>query len=179
MRDESLIRNSSLITHNSSLITHHCLLPSVALYEPEIPGNAGNIARLCAATGAPLHLIGRLGFSFSHPAAKRAAMDYWERVEVHRHVAYSDFLREVEPRPVWMFTTRGRTELWDAPLEPDAVLLFGPESRGLPDDLLAADPSRAVRIPMLADTRSLNLSNAVAIGLYEALRRAGWRPSDR
>lgn len=151
-------------------------MPSVALYEPEIPGNAGNIARLCAATGAPLHLIGRLGFSFSHPAAKRAVMDYWERVELHRHVGYPDFRAATAGRPVWMFSTRGETGLWEADLEPGAILLFGPESRGLPADLLAADPARTVRIPMLPDSRSLNLANSVAIALYEALRRSGWRP---
>lgn len=105
-------------------------------------------------------------------------MDYWERVEVHRHVAYADFLHDTRPRPIWMFTTRGETALWDAAVEPEAILLFGPESRGLPDDLLAADPARTIRIPMLAGTRSLNLSNAVAIGLYEALRRASWRPPE-
>lgn len=152
--------------------------PSVALYEPEIPGNAGNIARLCAATGAPLHLIGRLGFSFSHPAAKRAVMDYWERVDVHRHVAFREFRESIDHRPLWMFSTRGEVSLWEADFAADAVLLFGPESRGLPDDLLKRDPSRTVRIPMLAGTRSLNLASAVGIALYEALRRTGWSPPE-
>lgn len=145
--------------------------PSVALYEPEIPGNAGNIARVCAATGTPLHLIGRLGFSFNHPAAKRAAMKYWDQVEVHRHTAYEDFETAVAGRTVWMFSTKGRVELWDADLQTSDVLLFGPESRGLPDDLLKRDPAHTIRIPMRPDVRSLNLSNTVAIGLFEALRR--------
>jgi tRNA (cytidine/uridine-2'-O-)-methyltransferase len=154
-------------------------LLSVALYEPEIPGNAGNIARLCAATGTPLHLIGRLGFSFSHPAAKRAVMDYWERVDMHRHVTFGEFRDSIGDRPLWMLSTRGQRGLWQADLEPDAVLLFGPESRGLPPDLLAIDPARTIRIPMLPDARSLNLANAVGITLYEALRRTGWSPPER
>lgn len=153
-------------------------MPSVALYEPEIPGNAGNIARLCAATGAPLHLIGRLGFSFSHPAAKRAVMDYWERVDVNRHVTFGEFRESIGGQPLWMFSTRGEVSLWEADFEADAVLLFGPESRGLPDDLLTSDPSRTVRIPMLAGNRSLNLASAVGIALYEVLRRTGWSPPD-
>jgi tRNA (cytidine/uridine-2'-O-)-methyltransferase len=126
---------------------------------------------VCAATGTPLHLIGRLGFSFDHPAAKRAAMKYWEQVEVHRHTAYQDFEAAVADRTVWMFSTRGQVELWDAGLGPADVLLFGPESRGLPDDLLQRDPAHTVRIPMRPAVRSLNLSNTVAIGLFEALRR--------
>lgn len=147
----------------------------VALYEPEIPPNAGNVARLCAATGCPLHLIGRLGFSFRHPDAKRAVMDYWNRVDVRRHVNHADFRSAVGGRRVWMLSTRAERTLWDARFRADDVLLFGPESRGLPADLLAADPDRALRIPMLPDARSLNLATAVGIALYEALRQVGWR----
>src|SRR3712207_2961657 len=143
----------------------------VALYEPEIPPNAGNVARLCAATGAPLHLIGRLGFSFRHPEAKRAVMDYWESVEVHRHLNHAEFAAAIAPRPVWMLTTKGETPLWEVPFAPGDVLLFGPESRGLPADLLEKAPARCVRIPMLPSARSLNLATAVGIALYEALRR--------
>ncbi len=142
----------------------------VALYEPEIPGNAGAIARTCGATGAPLHLIGRLGFSFTHPKAKRALMDYWQHVEYHVHVAWADFAERVEGRRVWMFTTKAERELWDAEFAPGDVLLFGPESRGLPDDVLATSPHH-VRIPMRPETRSLNLSTAAGVGLYEALRQ--------
>ena len=149
---------------------------SVALYEPEIPGNAGAIGRVCAATGTPLHLIGRLGFSFSHPKAKRAVMDYWEHLELHPHVSWDAFRGATSPSRVWMLTTKGERSLWEADFRPDDVLLFGPESRGLPPDLLAADPSRTVRIPLLPTARSLNLSTAVAITLFEALRQTGWRP---
>jgi tRNA (cytidine/uridine-2'-O-)-methyltransferase len=146
----------------------------VALYEPEIPPNAGNIARLCAATGTPLHLIGRLGFSFSHPSAKRAVMDYWQSVDWLRHVSWEDF-RAATPGRVWMFTTKAGRTLWEAELSPGDVLLFGPESRGLPEDLLSADPERCVRIPMIPGARSLNLATAVGVALYEALRRTGFR----
>jgi tRNA (cytidine/uridine-2'-O-)-methyltransferase len=146
-------------------------LPSLALYEPEIPANAGNIARLCAATATPLHLIGRLGFSFRHPDAKRAGMDYWERVEVQRHINYQDFAAEVGRRAVWAFTTRAEGSFWEADFGADDVLLFGPESRGLPEDLLESLRPRLVRIPMLEATRSLNLSTAAAVALYEVLRR--------
>lgn len=143
----------------------------VALYEPEIPGNAGAIARTCGATGAPLHLIGRLGFSFTHPRAKRALMDYWQHVEYHVHVAWEDFARQVEGRRIWMFTTKAEKSLWDADFAPGDVLLFGPESRGLPDEILALAPARQVRIPMRPETRSLNLSTAAGVALYEALRQ--------
>lgn len=145
----------------------------LALLEPEIPPNAGNVARLCAATGTPLHLIGRLGFSFLHPRAKRAVMDYWEDVEVHRHVAWEDFRHATAGRTVWMLTTRGERTIWEAELEPGDVLLLGPESRGLPDAILGADPERRVRIPMRPGARSLNLATAAGIALYEALRRTG------
>jgi tRNA (cytidine/uridine-2'-O-)-methyltransferase len=151
-------------------------VPDVALFEPEIPPNAGAVARLCAATGAPLHLIGRLGFSFSHPAARRASMDYWEQVEVHRHVNFDDFLAAVPGRRVWMLSTHGTRPHWDADFASDDVLLFGPESRGLPAELLARDPDRVLRVPMRSEARSLNLATAVAVALYEALRQQHWRP---
>lgn len=145
----------------------------VALYEPEIPPNAGNVARLCAATGSPLHLIGRLGFSFAHPKARRAVMDYWKDVDVRRHVAWEDFAGAVTDQRVWMLTTKARRTIWDADFAPGDVLLFGPESRGLPEELLASAPERCLRIPMLAGARSLNLATAVGVALYEALRRTG------
>lgn len=145
----------------------------VALYEPEIPGNAGAVARTCGATGTPLHLIGRLGFSFTHPKAKRALMDYWQHTEYYQHVSYDEFrVGAGAGRRVWMLSTRGDVELWEAEFGPGDVLLFGPESRGLPDDLLdAAEPGRTVRIPLRAETRSLNLGTAVAATLFEAIRQ--------
>lgn len=149
---------------------------SVALLEPEIPPNAGAIARLCAATGTPLHLIGRLGFSLSHPAARRAGMDYWDRIELRRHVNHDDFTHAVAGRRVWMLSTRGERAHWDVAFAPDDVLLLGSESRGLPAPLLAAAPERVVRIPMRAGERSLNLAVAAAVVLYEALRQLGGEP---
>ncbi|HET7462613.1 MAG TPA: tRNA (cytidine(34)-2'-O)-methyltransferase [Longimicrobium sp.] len=147
----------------------------VALYEPEIPPNAGNVARLCGATGSPLHLIGRLGFSFTHPKAKRAVMDYWEDVDYTHHVAWSDFAAATAGRRVWMLTTKAERTLWDAGFAPGDVLLFGPESRGLPGDLLAAAPERCLRIAMRPGARSLNLATSAGIALYEAIRQASQR----
>jgi tRNA (cytidine/uridine-2'-O-)-methyltransferase len=150
----------------------------VALYEPEIPGNAGNVARLCGATGSPLHLIGRLGFSFTHPKAKRAVMDYWDNVEFRHHVSWDDFAGHVAGRRVWMLTTKAERTIWDADFAPGDVLLFGPESRGLPDALLASAPERCLRIPMVASARSLNLGTSVGVALYEALRQTGGLAAD-
>lgn len=144
----------------------------VALFEPEIPGNAGNVARLCAATGSPLHLIGRLGFSFAHPKAKRAVMDYWNEVDLRRHVAWEDFAEATADRRVWMLTTKAQRTIWQAEFAPGDVLLLGPESRGLPDDLLQAAPERCLRIPMVPAARSLNLGSSASVALYEALRQA-------
>ncbi len=147
----------------------------IALYEPEIPANAGAIARICAATGTPLHLIGRLGFSFRHPDARRSAMDYWERVRLSRHITWMDFREAIGSRPVWAFTTKAERTIWDVRFEGGDALLFGPESRGLPEGLLDSDLVTPIRIPMTTDTRSLNLATAVGVGLYEALRQTGWR----
>lgn len=104
-------------------------------------------------------------------------MDYWEQVEVHRHLNHADFLQEIHDRRVWMLTTRAERSVWDAEFRSDDILLFGPESRGLPSGLLAADPGCCVRIPMVAQSRSLNLATAVGIALFEALRQIRWTPS--
>jgi tRNA (cytidine/uridine-2'-O-)-methyltransferase len=144
----------------------------VALFEPEIPGNAGNVARLCAATGSPLHLIGRLGFSFAHPKARRAVMDYWNEVDLRRHVAWEDFAEAVAGRRVWMLTTRAERSIWEADFAPGDVLLLGPESRGLPAPLLESAPERCLRIPMVPAARSLNLGSSASVALYEAIRQA-------
>lgn len=105
-------------------------------------------------------------------------MDYWSAVELHRHIAYPDFLDEQRGRRIRMLTTRGATPLWEAGFQPGDTLLFGPESRGLPADLLRGDPEGGVRIPMLPDCRSLNLATAVGIALFEALRQTGWVPEN-
>jgi tRNA (cytidine/uridine-2'-O-)-methyltransferase len=104
-------------------------------------------------------------------------MDYWAQVRLHRHINHTDFRAATAGRRVWMLTTRAKRTLWEAAFRPDDVLLFGPESRGLPDDLLRSDPGHTLRIPMRPDARSLNLAASVGIALYEALRQVGWTPA--
>jgi tRNA (cytidine/uridine-2'-O-)-methyltransferase len=148
----------------------------VALYQPEIPPNTGNIIRLCANTGAPLHLIEPLGFRMDDASVKRAGLDYHELARVSRHASL-DALRAMRPDARWLaFTTRAtqRHDLFE--FRDGDILLFGPESRGLPADVLDMLPeSQRLRLPMRAGSRSLNLSNAVAVGVYEAWRQSGFR----
>jgi tRNA (cytidine/uridine-2'-O-)-methyltransferase len=151
----------------------------IALYEPEIPGNTGNIARLAAASGSSLHLIGRMGFSLQHPEAKRAGMDYWQHVDPHRHINYADFEEEMAGNRLWLFSTHATTDHWDAEFRDGDALVFGPESRGLPGDLVTAAGSRALRIPMWGEVRSLNIASAAAVALYEALRQIHRPQTDR
>lgn len=145
----------------------------VALWEPEIPDNAGAVARLCAATGSSLHLIGRLGFSLRHPRAQRAGMDYWQAVEVHRHLALADFFAAATSRRVWLLSTHGVRSLYEARFAPGDLMLFGPESRGLPAELLRERADSVLRIPMRPEARSLNLATSVAAALYEGVRQLG------
>ena len=147
---------------------------NIVLYEPEIPANTGNIGRTCVATGTKLHLIEPLGFSLSEKALKRAGMDYWSQLEVERYVNYEDFLQRNPGAKIYMATTKAKKIYSEASYEPDCYIMFGPESRGIPEELLIEDPERCVRIPMWGETRSLNLSNSVAIILYEALRQNGF-----
>lgn len=144
----------------------------VALVEPEIPPNTGNIARLCAATGSPLHLIGRLGFRLHDRALRRAGVDYWDDVDVTRHIDVDAFLAQAQPPRCWLFSTRGERSHFDVAYQPGDALVFGSESAGLPDALLDRWPEQVIQIPMRTDrVRSLNLANSVAIALYEALRQ--------
>lgn len=145
----------------------------IVLVEPEIPQNTGNIARLAAATASPLHLVGPLGFRIDEHAVRRAGLDYWHLVDLHRHDALSDF-RAAHPaaRLCFFSATATRSHL-EAELAPGDALVFGKESVGLPRELLAAHPDAVFAIPTLGAVRSLNLANAVSIVLYEALRRAG------
>ncbi len=151
----------------------------VVLVEPEIPPNTGNIARLCGATACVLHLVGPLGFRIDEHAVRRAGLDYWHLVDVRTHADLSAAEASIrtrdhgaEPRS-WLFTTHATRSYLDAPFAPGDALVFGRESVGLPADLLAARPADTVAIPMLGAVRSLNLSNAVAVAVYEALRRTG------
>ena len=147
----------------------------VALYEPEIPPNTGNIMRLCANTGSPLHLIKPLGFSLDDKQLRRAGLDYREFVDVQVHDNL-DALRAALNKPqIWTLSTRGARNYTEANFNEGDVLLFGPETRGLPAAVLdELGVHRCLRIPMLPDSRSLNLSNAAALVLYEGLRQQGF-----
>ena len=144
---------------------------NIVLYEPEIPANTGNIGRTCVATGTKLHLIEPLGFSLSEKAIKRAGMDYWSQLDVERYVNYEDFLQRNPGAKIYMATTKAKKIYSEASYEPDCYIMFGKESAGIPEEILVEHPEECVRIPMIGETRSLNLSNSVAIVLYEALRQ--------
>jgi tRNA (cytidine/uridine-2'-O-)-methyltransferase len=147
----------------------------VALYQPEIPPNTGNIIRLCANTGADLHLIHPLGFSPDDKQVKRAGLDYHEWARVHHHQHYEAFLKQVKSQRIFACSTHGTRYYTEVAFQPEDVLLFGPETRGLPAEILnALPPENIIRIPMLPNSRSLNLSNSVAIIVYEALRQRGF-----
>jgi tRNA (cytidine/uridine-2'-O-)-methyltransferase len=144
----------------------------VALYEPEIPPNTGNIIRLCANVGADLHLIHPLGFSPTDKQVKRAGLDYHEWVRVQHQQDYSMFLQAIAGKRIFACSTHGKKCYTNVSYLPDDVLLFGPETRGLPSSILEQLPAeQIIRIPMLPQSRSLNLSNAVAIIVYEVLRQ--------
>lgn len=149
----------------------------VVLVEPEIPPNTGNIARLCAATCCPLHLVGKIGFSIDAHAVRRAGLDYWPLVELHTHTdldAAEIAIRKVAARSrTWLFSGKATTSYLDVPFASGDALVFGKESSGLPDEILRARPESVVGIPTLGQVRSLNLANSVAIAVYEALRRIG------
>lgn len=145
----------------------------VALYEPEIPPNTGNIIRLCANTGTRLHLIKPFGFELDDRRLRRAGLDYHEWATVSQYDDFPAFLQTMQPRRLLAFTTKGRHSCFDMPYQADDVLLFGPESRGLPAAVLNLLPAgQRLRIPMLPVSRSLNLSNAVAVAVYEEIGRA-------
>ena len=147
---------------------------NIVLHEPEIPANTGNIGRTCVATNTRLHLIEPLGFRLDEKNLKRAGMDYWPQLDVTTYVNYKDFLKKNPGARPYMATTKGPRVYTEAQFEPDCYIMFGPESRGIPEELLIEDPERCVRIPMWGEMRSLNLSNSVAIILYEALRQNGF-----
>ena len=144
---------------------------NIVLLEPEIPANTGNIGRTCVATDTRLHLIEPLGFSLSEKALKRAGMDYWGQLDVTTYVNYEDFLQKNPKAKIYYATTKGRHVYSDVQYEEDCHIMFGKESAGIPEEILKDHPNECVRIPMIGETRSLNLSNSVAIVLYEALRQ--------
>jgi tRNA (cytidine/uridine-2'-O-)-methyltransferase len=146
----------------------------IVLFEPEIPPNTGSVARLCAATLTPLHLIEPLGFKIDDKHLKRAGLDYWEFVDLRVHESWEDFLSTMRPEHLFFFSKRAVKSYTAVRYREEDFLVFGPETRGLPQSLLDAHADCALRIPMLGTgVRSLNLSNAVSIVLYEGLRQLG------
>ena len=147
----------------------------VVLVEPEIPQNTGNIVRTCAATGCVLHLVRPLGFDVSEKAVKRARLDYWDKVTILYHDSFDEVLSAYPSASFWYFTTKGKQIYSDAPLKEGDFLVFGKETKGLPEELLVEHESECLRVPMLEHLRSLNLSNTVALAVYEGLRQNGFR----
>ena len=144
---------------------------NIVLFEPEIPANTGNIGRTCVATGTRLHLIEPLGFRLNEKALKRAGMDYWKDLDVTTYIDYADFLEKNPGARIYMATTKAKKTYTEVLYEPDCYIMFGKESAGIPEEILVENQETAIRIPMINDIRSLNLSNSVAIVLYEALRQ--------
>ena len=144
---------------------------NIVLFEPEIPANTGNIGRTCVATGTRLHLIEPLGFRLNEKSIKRAGMDYWEHQDVTRYINFEDFLEKNPGAKIYMATTKGQHVYTEVNYEPDCYIMFGKESAGIPEEILVKNPDTCIRIPMLSEIRSLNLSNSVAVVLYEALRQ--------
>ena len=144
---------------------------NIVLFEPEIPANTGNIGRTCVATGTRLHLIEPLGFRLNEKSIKRAGMDYWEHLDVTRYINFEEFLEKNPGAIIYMATTKGQHVYTEVNYEPDCYIMFGKESAGIPEEILVKNPDTCIRIPMLSEIRSLNLSNSVAVVLYEALRQ--------
>ena len=145
----------------------------IVLVEPEIPQNTGNIARTCAATGSELHLVKPLGYSLEDKYLKRAGLDYWPKLDVTVYESYEDFLEKNPGAKIYYATTKGPQTYVDVQYEEDCFIMFGKESAGIPEDILYDNQETAVRIPMRAGMRSLNLANAAAIAVYEAWRQLG------
>lgn len=144
---------------------------NIVLHEPEIPANTGNIGRTCVATGTRLHLVEPLGFKLNEKAIKRAGMDYWKDLDVTTYLDYEDFLKKNPGARIYYATTKALRTYTDVKFEGDCYIMFGKESAGIPEEILLEHQDACIRIPMIGDIRSLNLSNSVAIVLYEALRQ--------
>ena len=146
---------------------------NIVLYEPEIPQNTGNIARLCACIGAKLYLVGRLGFILSDKYLKRAGLDYWDKLEIEHVESLDKLIEENSNSNFYYFTTKLGDKYFEKQYNKGDFLVFGPETRGIPEDILFNNKKNCVTIPMRKITRSLNLSNSVAIGAYEVVRQLG------
>ena len=147
---------------------------NIVLVEPEIPQNTGNISRTCAATGSRLHLIKPLGFDISDRQLKRAGLDYWHLLDVRVYENLEDFFSKNRIRQMRLFSTKAPRCYTEAAYEDECYLIFGKETKGLPEAFLNAHPEDCVKLPMIEEARSLNLSNAVAVGVFEALRQLGF-----
>ena len=147
---------------------------NIVLHEPEIPQNTGNIARTCAATGAALHLIRPLGFAIDDKKLKRAGHDYWHHLDITYYDGLEDFYQKNPNANVYYFTTKGKNLYTDIQYPENAFIMFGKETKGLPEDLLHEHPDTCVRLPMRDGLRSLNHSNTVAIAVYEILRQGNF-----
>ena len=147
---------------------------NIVLVEPEIPQNTGNIVRTCHATGCKLHLVRPLGFEISDRYLKRAGLDYWDEVEISYYDSFEELKKKFPASRFWYFTTKGLFRHSDAKFESGDFLVFGKETKGLPEELLKENRESCLRIPMIGETRSLNLSNSVAIAVYEGLRQNGF-----
>ena len=144
---------------------------NIVLYEPEIPANTGNIGRTCVATGTSLHLIKPLGFDISDKAVRRAGMDYWKELDLHVYENFEDFVEKNPGARIYMATTKARKAYTEVEYKGNDFIMFGKESAGIPEEILVKYEDTSVRIPMIGEIRSLNLSNSVSIILYEALRQ--------
>ena len=147
---------------------------NIVLVEPEIPQNTGNIARTCAATGSKLHIVKPMGFTIDDKKLKRAGLDYWHLLGIQYYENLDDFFKKNEGGRFFYSTTKAQNTYADVEFKDNDYILFGKETKGLPEELLYENPERCMRIPMISDARSLNLSNAVAIVVYEALRQTGF-----
>ena len=147
---------------------------NIVLLEPEIPANTGNIGRTCVATGSHLHLIEPLGFDISEKAVRRAGMDYWKDVKLSVYANYKEFLEKNPNAVIYMATTKAKHVYTDVTYPKDCFIMFGKESAGIPEEILKENKETCIRIPMVGEIRSLNLSNSVAIVTYEILRQQGF-----
>ena len=152
---------------------------NIVLHEPEMPANTGNIGRTCVAAGARLHLIEPLGFSINDKMVKRAGLDYWDKLDVTVYDDFNDFCERNPGAKIYMATTKAHKTYTEVSYEPDCYIMFGKESAGIPEEILVDHEDTCIRIPMLPEIRSLNLSNSVAIVLYEALRQQGFESMQR
>ena len=157
----------------NSLMKNQMKKFNIVLVEPEIPQNTGNIARLCACTGASLFLVGKLGFSMSSKYTKRAGLDYWDSVDIKKYDTLEQLQNEFRDAKFYYLTTKTKKSYFDVGFKEGDFLVFGPETRGLNEELLKVNMDTAITIPMLPNQRSLNLSNSVAIVTYEAIRQNG------